>query len=277
MQLLALIFVFIMMSGSAFAIPLDPAKGGSTNKHNLSFNSSNIVKASSDTRICVFCHTPHGASAQSALWNRKDPTMTGFKLYGNGVKTSLNIDDPAIVGSTQYSSADSSAYPNGATRMCLSCHDGVSAIGQVLSESSPIGMTHNTLGGAYSGGVNASGAKVVVDLSTSHPVSFIYKSPASEVITYLNSTAGGGLDGRIDYVLPTIVPLDSAGRMQCTTCHDPHEDTRTATYNLPFWRNYSNGLNETLDYDSTCGDCHKGSDWGGSWGGSPAALPVIIH
>ncbi len=263
-QITVLIFFLVAVSRVSFAVPLTTT----SNKHNLSSTSMNNVRASTDTRICVFCHTPHGGTAQSPLWNRKDPTTASFPLYNS---TTLNIDDAAIVSASQYTNTDPSTYPNGATRMCLSCHDGVSAIGEVLTGlenfTSKIAMNFNTLLDAYPTSYNASGAKVVVDLASSHPVSFVYNATVRD---YINSPAGGAV-GDV-YSLPTVVPLDSKQRMQCTTCHDPHEDTRTGTYTLPFWRNRSSG-NDITDYDSTCLDCHQGTDWGGSWGGAPA----IIH
>ena len=50
--------------------------------------------------------------------------------------------------------------------MCLSCHDGVTAIG-LLSDSTTINM----LGGST---LNDFSSQAVIDLSTSHPISFIY-------------------------------------------------------------------------------------------------------
>jgi hypothetical protein len=246
--LIVLLLVSLFNTGNLYAVPLADNAGNPSplNRHNLSSGSSNTIKATSETRICVFCHTPHGASAQSALWNRKNPSTASFPLYSSPTD-SLNIDDAAIVGDSQYTNADPAAYPNGATRMCLSCHDGVSAIGEILSSSAPIIMNTSTLGSSTA----------VVNLATTHPVSFVYNAA---VVGYLNTTTGGGLDGRTDYVAPTVVPLDGQQRLQCTTCHDPHEDTRTGTYNLPFWRNYTG--TETADYDNTCNDCHRGTDWG---------------
>ncbi|MCF6180103.1 MAG: cytochrome C [Geopsychrobacter sp.] len=248
MHYLIIVFTLslVSLSSGSFALPLT----ANANKHNLSSNSLNAVRAASDTRICVFCHTPHGASPQSALWNRKDPSTASFPLYSSGT---LNIDDPAIVSASQYTNADPKTYPNGATRMCLSCHDGVSAVGEVLSSSSTISMLTNTLSG-----------NAVVSLATSHPVSFVYDTT---VLNYINTTLTVA-----DYKLPTAVPLDGLNRMQCTTCHDPHEDTRTLSYTLPFWRNYSGGTDDIADYDGTCLDCHQGSQWGGSWGGTPATI-----
>lgn len=256
--LIFLLFIGLFCTSNLYAIPLADNDGNPSpfNRHNLSTSGvlvdnvlnpklNKTIKATSETRICVFCHTPHGASAQSALWNRKNPLTTSFPLYSSPTN-SLNIDDAAIVGQSQYSNTDPEAYPNGATRMCLSCHDGVSAIGEILSSSASIAMNTDTL----------ASSSVVVNLATTHPVSFVYNAA---VMSYLNTTTGGGLDGRTDYVAPIVVPLDGQQRLQCTTCHDPHEDTRADAYDLPFWRNYTG--NEIDDYNNTCNDCHRGTDW----------------
>ncbi len=231
-----LLFLLVAVGSNSYAIPLT-APG---NRHNLSAGQTFVnIQATSDTRICVFCHTPHGGTPQSSLWNRKDPSIT-FPLY-------LGALAIKSVGSAEYSAADSTAYPNGASRMCLSCHDGVSAIGEVITGLEPltskIDMNFDTLLAATS--------TAGVDLSISHPVSFVYTpTVVSDINTFQSAT---------DYQFPSTVPLDNLGRMQCTTCHDPHDDTSSGGgYSLPFWRNYSGVGNETADYDSTCDDCHVG-------------------
>ncbi len=238
-----LIYLSVCLS---WADPLTTA----TNPHNLSSTSTNAVRATSETRICVFCHTPHGAVAQTALWNRDDPDKFGaFNVYASGT---LNIDDVAGL----YPSAD---YPNGASRMCLSCHDGVTAIGDVLNNST-INMTIATLTGRSS----------EIDLSSSHPISFVYDAATVASIAVAEGGANYQLSADADVV------TDNADRMQCTTCHDPHEDTRSGAYDLPFWSNYSGAGNDASDYDDTCQACHLGVDWGGSWGGA-LPLPGPIH
>ncbi len=244
------ILLFLMIS-NGYAVPLT----STSNKHNLSSNSLNNVRATSDTRICVFCHTPHGGAVQSPLWNRKDPATGSFPLYASSTVDIKDIPD------AQYDNSNPATYPNGATRMCLSCHDGVSAVGEVVNGlenfTTKIAMTFDTL--------DAAGGTAVVDLATSHPVSFVYNATVKSAIN-----AAEGVPDNTNYRLPLTVPLDSQERMQCTTCHDPHEDTRSAGYTLPFWRNYTG--NDITDYDGTCQDCHLGSDWGGSWGGTPTPI-----
>ncbi len=224
-----------------------------SNAHNLSSTATNAVRATTETRICVFCHTPHGAVAQTSLWNRNDPdSMGSFPLYSSAT---LNIDDPGIVGLSGYNTTD---YPNGASRMCLSCHDGVTAIGEIVNGST-ISMTHATLNDFGSG---------TIDLATSHPISFVYNAAVRDAI----NVAEGGSNYQLS--ANTKVTTDSADRMQCTTCHDPHYDTKNSgVYDLPFWSNYTG--NELADYDNACQACHLGADWGGSWGGTPQ-LPHLL-
>ncbi len=213
------------------------------NRHNLSELQTGVsiqAQANSETRICVFCHTPHGGTPQSPLWNRKDPATASFPLYAGAITIKG-------IAEAQYDNSDPTAYPNGATRMCLSCHDGVSAIGEVINSlpqfKTKIAMNFDTL--------QAAGSTAAVDLAVSHPVSFVY---TPSVVSQINT-----IEGATNYQSPGLVPLDSQSRMQCTTCHDPHNDTSAGGgYSLPFWRNYTGVGNETVDYDNTCDDCHVG-------------------
>src|SRR5690606_21340263 len=63
-------------------------------------------------RICIFCHTPHNADTtvvDAPLWNHAVTNKT-FQLYN-----SPTFD--AVPG-----------QPQGASRLCLSCHDGTVAV-----------------------------------------------------------------------------------------------------------------------------------------------------
>ena len=53
------------------------AKTGIVNtKHNLSITGPGEIKATSEERICVFCHTPHNANPQTPLWNEGFSSVT---------------------------------------------------------------------------------------------------------------------------------------------------------------------------------------------------------
>jgi predicted CXXCH cytochrome family protein len=99
--------------------------------------------------------------------------------------------------------------PNGSSILCLSCHDGTIALGDVLSRSTAIAM---------SGGVTTiptGPGRLGTDLSDDHPISFAYTSTLASQRGEL--VQPGTLTGP--------VRLDAAGRLQCTSCHNAHDDT----------------------------------------------------
>lgn len=166
--------------------------------HNLSVSGPGPVTALSETRICVFCHTPHNAAAQVPLWNRTD-TGQAYVPYA----------------STTMEAAP--GQPTGASRLCLGCHDGTVALGSVLSEASAI---------ALSGGVTVmpdGAGNLGTNLMNDHPVSFAYTAALAAADGHLADPT----------LLTAEVQLDEAGELQCTACHDPHDDTNGKFLVLP--------------------------------------------
>jgi hypothetical protein len=90
-------------------------------KHNLSISSPGDVHATTESDICIFCHTPHNATGDGPLWNHQ-MSSAAYQPY-----TSSTLK--ATVG-----------QPTGASRLCLSCHDGTVALGMVHSRSGGIAM-----------------------------------------------------------------------------------------------------------------------------------------
>jgi len=159
-------------------------------KHNLSVTGIGNIKASSEQQICIFCHTPHNAAPMQPLWNRA---------------SSGNVYTP-YASSTVIASP---GQPTGASMLCLSCHDGTIALGNVLSQSSPINMANGITT------LPQGATRLGTDLSDDHPVSFAFTSGlASQRGELVNPTTLAGP-----------VKLDNSGQMQCTSCHDPHDDS----------------------------------------------------
>jgi hypothetical protein len=229
--------------------------GNNDHPHNMSSTGSSSVQAlpGETDQICIFCHTPHNSSDRGALWNRPDITSPlgggNFPLYGR--LTEIIIDD---ITEAKYGGGNE--YPNGSTRLCLSCHDGVTAVGAVIS----------AWGGPIADSIGPM-TTMIIDLSTSHPVSFTYD--AAVLLPALNAKATVTANR---YQLPAVGILDDQSRMQCTACHDPHVDTNDGSYLLPMWRKYT-GI-EADDYDDTCGECHIG---GATSGGLVRPSPGSIH
>jgi len=165
--------------------------GIATTRHNLSVSGPGTVKAASETQICIFCHAPHNSVPSAPLWNRQDPG-SNYVPYASSTAV-------ANIG-----------QPNGASLACLSCHDGTIALGDLVSRDTSVSMA----GGV--GNLPAGASNLGTDLSDDHPVSFHYTS-------MLPAQHGGELVDPSS--LTGKVKLDASGRMQCTTCHDAHDDT----------------------------------------------------
>jgi hypothetical protein len=137
--------------------------------HNLSVSGPGPVTATSETQICVFCHTPHGAtnSPGAPLWNRALSGAT-YTTY-----SSSSLDAETIAGQL--------AQPAGSSKLCLSCHDGTLAISSVNVLA---GQTNATISitGAGPGDTMPPGEglqtgftrNLGTDLSNDHPISLTF-------------------------------------------------------------------------------------------------------
>ena len=200
----------------AFAALADNPNSIIYTKHNLSVSSPGSVHATTESDVCIFCHTPHGASATDGpLWNHQMSTAL-YKPYSSATLK-------AVVG-----------QPNGSSRLCLSCHDGTVALGLVGSRVGGIAMNSTTM----PSGIN----NVGTDLSGDHPVSFTYDTSLA--------AAKGGL--RDPNTLPPEVALDRYGQLQCTSCHDPHNNQ------------YGNFMVMDNTGSKLCISCHVMSAWAAS-------------
>ena len=188
------------------------AQSITTTKHNLSASGPGANKSISETEICLFCHTPHSNKPVAPLWNRTDPGLS-YTLYSSSTLQSLP------------------GQPDGASILCLSCHDGTVALGSVLSRPSTINFSGGTF---MPSGVN----NLTRNLRNDHPVSFLYDAALAIADGQLKQPSG-------------ITPPVSLkkGKMQCTSCHDPHKNI------------YSDFLVTTSDNSNLCNSCHQRTYW----------------
>ena len=149
-------------------------------------------KAWSGGQICTICHTPHNSqTAVVPLWNH-GATTASFTLYSS----------PTFKAST--------TQPTGASRACLSCHDGTVAL--------------DTFGGKTGTTLLAGRTLLGNDLSNDHPISFVYNSALAVSVAGLRdpSAAPSGLGGTIrDNLLFN-------DRLECASCHDVHNSHNQA-------------------------------------------------
>ena len=191
-------------------------------KHNLSTGSTQTIHATTGTdEVCVFCHTPHKGTTTAPLWNRATPA-------GPWTMYSSNTIDMTIAAS-----------PQGVSLACLSCHDGATALDNLINAPGSGGYTAGGTSQGWTftgtGGGNtipaSSVANVGTDLSDDHPISVTY-SPSQDPDFYSITTVTGSL---------TLY----SGNVECATCHNPHDNT------------YGTFLVMSNANSALCKTCHK--------------------
>ncbi|HZV35848.1 MAG TPA: cytochrome c3 family protein [Verrucomicrobiae bacterium] len=194
------------------------AGGIMTTAHNLSVTGSGAVKAASETNLCIFCHTIHRTTGQTPLWSHSLSSVTNYVVYSSSTLK-------AAVG-----------QPDGSSRLCLSCHDGTVALGMVSSRANPIAMQNGVTT------MPAGADNLGTDLSGDHPISFVYdQNLANADNQILNPNT-----------INPALKLDSQHKLQCVTCHDPHNDQ------------FGNFLVMDNTTSALCMACHVEPGWTGS-------------
>lgn len=193
-------------------------------------------------QVCEFCHTPHLANTNSTisgspLWNRAETTQT-FTLYGS---STMNV----AVG-----------QPLVASRLCLSCHDGVNAATVVHGYNvstkhdlvkppghPPPDMTSEpNCERCHSNFYSGKRRTLVLgtNLSNDHPISMPYPTPTQDSAFKMPTDAQKGWGGNS----PNDVKL-YAGSVECGSCHNVHNPDIT-----PF-------LRKTNVASALCLTCHS--------------------
>jgi hypothetical protein len=227
---------------------------------NGSAHDLNVSAYTQDTflRTCAFCHTPHNAlnaantTALTPLWNHAD--------VGQGVTTPISFSPyqwvaPANQGKNFSTISDALAGPS---RLCMSCHDGVTA-----ADAHGAAGTSNVNGVAvgqaitahYTDALGHQANRYIQDLQTTHPIGFNYdqaaeKRTTAEIVPSDHGFIVGALpvgDAAKTWdttYLKRSIPETTKkikdtlynGLMTCATCHDVHntlnvDDGTSHSYN----------------------------------------------
>ncbi len=200
--------------GVLFALWLSSARaqtGIASTLHNLSVTGPGEVKSLTESQICRFCHIPHNAEVPRALWGRSFSTAEYETAQIAGAR-GARVPAP---------------QPDGSSRLCLSCHDGTIALGELAGRGKSVDMAGTQrLAPGHKGFIGT-------DLSGNHPISFVV-AEGDPSATELGSDMG--LKPLSLIRESRDVRLDDEGKMQCTTCHDPHQDRYYQEGQVPrFW------------------------------------------
>jgi len=257
------VFLFFAVSGSAGADGWDPTSKASNRfsinntRHNLTVSFNPLQRIMNIARndyleVCVYCHTPHGASKRvdAPLWNRTinvDPYLT----YDKPRTLDRPIGQPG---------------PNSLT--CLSCHDGSISIDSIINmpgsglynkaQETTVNFTfldawpgegfdgrHFVLGPGFSQPGRCTichnsnsptmpdyeGFVIGTDLSNDHPVGVQYPVTFEANVDFNAPIAA--VSGRMSYFDENLnsfadtreVRLYDTGdgpEVECASCHDPH-------------------------------------------------------
>lgn len=167
--------------------------------------------------ICRVCHVPHDHNRASQLylngllWNHQVSAET-YTMYNQAWSSSID--------------GAQSAQPDGVAKLCLGCHDGTVAIDQFDKNFDgvfqPLGPTiadfaaGDFLVGGFLDGTN-------VDLRGTHPLSITYDPTADGNLQPTTTTMGSS---------GTIADVLDNGKVQCSSCHDVHDQESVAATHL---------------------------------------------
>jgi predicted CXXCH cytochrome family protein len=182
-------------------------------KHDLSSN-----RTPDSMQVCIFCHTPHNAnntlgSINAPLWNRFVDTTKNYLVYSS----------PSMVTTPGKPSTTISA-------VCLGCHDGTMGSATVYAVAGNDKMALISAPGLHDtnveenctachdslyGPVSKPDLKFGLDLTNMHPIA----------VPYPTGTLGAEFHQPPDPVKgwPDVRLFN--GRVECPTCHHPHDPT----------------------------------------------------
>jgi len=176
------------------------------------FSSAGIINPTGE--ICRVCHVPHDHQrslyTNGLLWNHQVSSAT-YTMYGSAWSSTIE--------------GVQSAHPDGTAKLCLGCHDGTVGIDSLDKYAGGVFHIYDFDDGIYQISEFRDGANV--DLRGTHPISIRF--PAGQTGDGKNFTDPASATwANGDTVAST---LDN-GKLQCSTCHDVHDQDSVPLSNL---------------------------------------------
>lgn len=236
-----------------------PGAGINASVHDMS--ATGPVNYGPDTlnRICIFCHAPHNAYRLDAsisgsatgvggsgpiapaaydylpLWNHLLPIPPTYYMYypGSGAPDASTSGK----GSQAFLLSGGRTAPGGTSLLCLSCHDGITAINNYGNVSQPSTSTNTT-------GATLMPAGYVIgmdgNLQNHHPIAFEFTAAMGGIdpgITDPTVAVFNGADTVQNHLYSYTDPVtltSYSNQMECGTCHSVHNTANTGERLL--WR-----------------------------------------
>ncbi len=214
------------------------ANGIGFSRHNLG-RFGGVGQKENSFDICVYCHTPHNTSKKTLPpWASKGNSAKNYTAYGTN---NPNVNTTTVgLGSPSFA--------------CLSCHDGLttfdnlanSPVKMQVSPVLPLGVKNSIFPGSRgTSPVVSSRIRYALPLSRDHPINVPFRGgkfaalrKSDTIISQIDLSTG--LSGWYGQKIPnlwsikgyisdtaTIADLLRDGRIECSSCHDPHFNNKS--------------------------------------------------
>lgn len=169
--------------------------------------------------ICRVCHVPHDHGEVrygnlGILWNHEVTTKASWQMYGS---------DPTMIS---FIDGTIEAEPTGTSKLCLGCHDGVTAVNQ-YDGALPTDAGYGNGGGARTmEDINLGFVigNTAASLTNNHPISITYANATDLQLKDPSAATMSNGD--------SVASLLDNGRVECSTCHDVHDREAVAGTHL---------------------------------------------
>lgn len=169
--------------------------------HDLSGNYG--TKNLGSTEICIYCHTPHNTVQNVPLWNRNNPTEGSWQFYNS----------PTLTNAAKAPSFNAQSI----SLFCMSCHDGVTGLGNIANAGGATMDTTTVVSSANGDNIGNTGK----NLTNDHPVGFSYTLAQTQDTA--GNVSGSGLKADANTTLGGNAFFGAgADLMECASCHKVH-------------------------------------------------------